>query len=221
MSDTADSKKPDEIPESENLSIAPSARLPATISPETLKGFLAVSESLHHYMEQNSSFFEAVSKASAVHDSIFEKINLSASLEVSKFLDAQIRSLELNKVFQSPALELANTVNLSIGRLFEATDVMRVNELLKQVTLPPRIWDEQLQAIAKVVGEFPRYDLALQSHLAEISKLSVISQATVSRLAWENIGNALDVQAPIIPCSKSYLTLSPLKRLESKPFLGP
>ncbi len=197
MNDKAHSKKPDEIPEPENLSVAPSARLPATIPPETLKRFLAVSESLQRYMEQNSRIFKEVIKTSAVHDSILEKINLSASLEASKILDAQIRSLELNKVFQSPALELANTVNLSIGRLFEATDVIRVNELLKQVALPPRIWEEQLQAIAKVVGEFPRYDLALQSHLAEISKLSVLSQATVSRLVWENIGNALDVQSPI------------------------
>jgi hypothetical protein len=197
MSETTDSRRPEETPESEEFPITPSARPPVSIPPETLKGFLAVSESLQRYMEQNNRIFEQVIKASAVHASIFEKINLSTSLEVSRILDAQIRSFELSRVLQSPVLELANTVNLSIGRLFEAADTIRVNELLKQVVLPSSIWEEQLQAIEKVAGELRRYDLALQSHLAEISKFSILSQAAVSRLAWENIGNALDLQASI------------------------
>jgi len=197
MSDIIDPQKPDETPESENRSVKPSAYLPAKIPPETLKGLLAVSKSLQRYTEQNSRIFEEVIRASAIHTAIFKKMNLAASLDASKILDTQIRLLELDKVFQSPALELANAVNLSIGHLFEATDLMRVNELLKQVAFPPRIWDEQLQVIAKIAGEIPRYDLVLQSHLAEISKLSVLSQVAVSRLVWESLGDALDVQVPI------------------------
>jgi len=198
MSDTAN-KKSEETPESENLPVISSVHLPASIPPETLKipGFLAVSESLQRYVEQNSRFFDEVIRASAIHNALFERMELSASLEVSKILDAQIRSFELNKVFQSPVLELADTANLSIGHLFEATDIIRVNELIRQVVLPPSIWEEQLRAIEKISGEFPRYDLAWQTHLVEISKLSVLSQGIVSRLPWENIGNALDLQAPI------------------------
>jgi hypothetical protein len=86
---------------------------------------------------------------------------------------------------------------LSIGRAIEAIDLIQVNELLKHVVLPPKIWEEQLLVIERVLGEFPRFDLALESHLAEISKLSVLSQAAISRLPWENIGNALDLQAPL------------------------
>lgn len=195
MNDATDSQKPDETPELKNHSVESSAHLPATIPPETLKGILETSEALQRYTEQNSRVFDELLKASKIHIAIFEEANFAASLEVSKILDLQIRLLEPTKVFQSPAFELASAVNLSIGQLFKESE--RVNELFKQITLPPGIWEKQLSAIAKIAGGIPRYDLALQVHLAEISKLSVLSQTTVSQLAWKNIGDALDVQAPI------------------------
>ena len=74
---------------------------------------------------------------------------------------------------------------------------MRGSELLKQLEIHPKIWEEQLQAIMKIAGEMPRYDLVVQSHLAEILKLSVLSQTSISRLAWESLGDVLNVQAPV------------------------
>lgn len=197
MNDKTDSQKPDENPKSKNRSVRPLTCLPATIPPESLMGLLTVSESLKHYTEQNSKIFEEIIRASAIHTAIFENINLAASLEASKILNTQIRLLELDKVFQSPALELANAVNLSVGHLLMVTDLMRGNELLKQFAIPPRIWEEQLQAITKIAGEIPHYDLAVKSHLAEILKLSVLSQTSVSRLAWESLGDVLNVQAAV------------------------
>jgi len=195
MKDTDNSKKP-KGSSKKSLRNPPTASK-VTIPPKTLKGFLAVSESLQRYIEKNNQILEQIIKASGAFDSIIDKMNLSASMQVSKILNTQIKFSELNRGFRSPALELVNSVNLSIGRLFESTDTVSINKLLGQDVLQSNAWRKQLEALHTVTEGSRSYSLALQSHLADISKFSVLSQASVSQFPWEQIGSALGVQPAI------------------------
>lgn len=193
MSDTASSKKPYEISKSDSSTITRSTRLSSVILPAGMQGFLAMSESLQRQWDRNYRIFSDALRLSAAQGSILEKANLRVALEASQILDAEIRSFELGKIIQSIALDQANTVNLAIGRLLNETGLSRAIGLYEQAAQFSIAWEKQLQDIGKEIGIYPRYDLALQSHLAEMAKLTILSQAAVSRMAWENIGNAINI----------------------------
>ena len=177
----------------------PSTLPKAVIPPEALKGFIELSASIQPYLEQNRQIIEQFAREAAFQKSIIEKLNLNlvAPIEVRRLLDEQIKYLDLHKAFQSPALELANTVNVSIARLLAETSIPAINDLLKQIAFPSDAWRERLRALDEAAAAFAHHHLALQSHLADIARYSVLSQASLSRLPWDEIGNALDVQAPI------------------------
>lgn len=185
-------------------------------SQETLKGILALSDSLRLYTEQSRSTLDQAIKASALSSSVLKGIKLSTLPEVSKILASQSNLTAFERIKPSPIFEQVNSTNLSISKLLKAVDSSNISKLIQQVAVQPTAWKQQFQAIDTIEGSFHRYDLVLQSHLADISKFSALSQISLSHLALEGVvGNALKVepstqgvlQKTFIDFAKSYSKL--------------
>lgn len=167
-------------------------------SQEALKGILALSDSLKVYIEQNKSVLDQVIKASALSSSVVNDVKLSVLPEASKILANQSRLDVIEKIKSSPIFEQANVANLSISKLLREVGSSNISKLIQQETFQSATWKNKFQAIDKIAGGLQRYDLVLQSHLAEISKFSALSQISLSHLALESaVGNALKLEPPI------------------------
>jgi hypothetical protein len=166
---------------------------------EDLKGIFALSESIMNYTEQNRSVLDQALKASSLNRSILENVNLSALSEFSKVINSQniFASAQKFELKKSSILDRINTTNLLIAKLVEAVDSSSISALLKNTNLPSHTWNKQFQSIAAISESLPRYDVVLQSHLAEISKFSALSQISLSRLSLESLGNALEVNPSV------------------------
>jgi len=163
------------------------ATLP-TIPPEALKDLLAVSDSIQRYAEQNQRVVEQLAKASA----LYEPMNLRL-IDVSKIIDTQRRLIDFNKIIPSPAFDLASTVNQSVERLL-AADMARINEIFIQTAFQSNIWREQQQVLDRMAESLRQCDVIWRSHFLDISKFAILSQTSLSRISWGQIGNALDIQ---------------------------
>ncbi len=167
-------------------------------SQEAFKGISALSDSLQLYTEQNRSIIDQVIKASALRSSVLGDIKLSSLSEVSKIFASQSNLSGFEKMKFSLISEQVNAANLSISKLLKAVDSSSISKLMQQSTLQSVAWKQQFKAIDEIAGGSHRYDLVLQSHLAGISKVSALSQISLSHLALEGIvGNYLRVNASI------------------------
>ncbi|ARV57399.1 hypothetical protein BZZ01_01035 [Nostocales cyanobacterium HT-58-2] len=122
---------------------------------------------------------------------------MSALPEVSKILDSKVRLTAFEKLKHSSIFDQVNATNLSITKLLEAVDASNINKLIQQATVKTDSWQQQFRAIDAISGSLHRYDLVLQSHLADISKFSTLSQISLARLSLEGVGNALKVNPSI------------------------
>ncbi len=167
-------------------------------SQESFKGILAMSDKLRLYTEQNRSIFDRAIKVSALSSSVIEKMRLSSLPENSKILASLSNLTAFEKIKQSPTFEQVNAANLSISKLLKAVDSSKISKLMQQGTLQSAAWQQQFKAIDAIPGSLHRYDLVLQSHLADISKFSALSQISLSHLALEGfLGNALRIETSI------------------------
>ena len=167
-------------------------------SQEALKGISALSDSLKIYAEQSNSIVDQVIKANALRSSILEDMKLSTLPEASRILASQSSLSALKRIKLSPIFEQVNAANLSISKLLREVDSSNISKLIQQPTLQAAAWKKQFQEIDKIVGVSKRYDLVLQSHLAEVSKFSALSQISLSHLPLEGVvGNALKAESSI------------------------
>jgi hypothetical protein len=167
-------------------------------SREALKGISALSDSLKIYAEQNKSIVDQVIKASTLRSSMLEGMKLSALPEASRIIASQSNLNAYERIKLSPIFGQVNAANLSISKLLREVDSSNISKLIQQTTLQSPAWKKQFQAIDKIAGVSQRYDLVIQSHLAEVSKFSALSQISLSHLALEGVvGNALKVELSI------------------------
>lgn len=186
------------------------------ISQEAFKGISALSDSLRLYTDQNRSIIDQAIKASALSSSVLEDIKLTSLSEISKIFASQSNLSGFEKMKTSPIFEQVNAANLSISKLLKAVDSSNISKLMQQNTLQSVAWKLQFKAIDAIAGSFHRYDLVLQSHLADISKFSALSQISLSHLSLEgSVGNSLRVNTSVqdilqntfIDFAKSYSNL--------------
>jgi hypothetical protein len=167
-------------------------------SQESFKGILDLSEQLRLYTEQNRSIFDQAIKASALSSSVIENLRRFSLPENSKIIASLSNLTALEKIKPSPTFEQVNAANLSISKLLKAVDSSKISKLMQQGTLPSAAWKQQFKEIDTIPGSLHRYDLVLQSHLADISKFSALSQISLSHLALEGfLGNALRIETSI------------------------
>jgi hypothetical protein len=163
------------------------AKLP-TLSSEARRNLLGLSDAIQCYVKQNQQVLEQFAKTA----SVYESMNLRVIPEVLKIIETQRRLVDFNKILFSPAFELATAVNQSIERLL-VTDTARINEILKQSAFQSQIWREQQQALVSITESLHQYCVVWHSHFVDISKFAILSQTALSRISWEQIGNALDI----------------------------
>jgi len=167
-------------------------------SQESFKGILDLSEQLRLYTEQNRSIFDQAIKTSALSSSVIENLRRFSLPENSKIIASLSNLTALEKIKPSPTFEQVNAANLSISKLLKAVDSSKISKLMQQGTLPSAGWKQQFKEIDTIPGSLHRYDLVLQSHLADISKFSALSQISLSHLALEGfLGNALRIETSI------------------------
>jgi hypothetical protein len=130
-----------------------------------------------------------------------------------KAIDPQAYLPDPSRFAVSTALEKLSASNLSFVELFDSASVTA--NLVSQPSLS-RAWQEQVDSVARFTTESSRiYEKALQSHVAQVSKLSVLAQASLNRIAWEQIGDSLQttrslreaIQASVLNFSESYSAL--------------
>jgi hypothetical protein len=107
--------------------------------------------------------------------------------------DTQYRLANFNKMLSSPVLEFASTVNQSIERLL-AADTARISEIFKHTDFQSKIWQEQQQTIDRMAVSLRQHDLVWHSHFVDVSRFAILSQTALSRIPWEQLGNALGIQ---------------------------
>lgn len=168
-------------------------------SQEALKGISALSDSLKAYTEQNQSIVDQVVKANALGSSMLGSVQLSALPEAFRILASQSKLNASEKIKLSSIFEQMNdAANLSISKLLREVDSSNISRLIQQSPFQSPEWKKQFQAVDKITGISQRYDLVLQSHLAEVSKFSALSQISLSHLALEGVlGNALKVELSV------------------------
>jgi hypothetical protein len=164
--------------------------LSTTISPEFIRSILATSNSIQRIVEQNRKISEHLAKVNIVPAAE----HLSSMSEISRIIEAQTRFLDFNKkVALSPAFEQAISASQSIQRLL-AIETPRINEIFAKIAHQSILWNEQRLALTKIAEPLQENDALWQSHFLDISKFALLSQTSLSRISWEQVGNALELQ---------------------------
>lgn len=149
------------------------AKVPGFFPPESLKSLLATSSMIQKIVEQNEKFFR----------------------QFSTTIAAQEKLMSFGNQFRLPlALEETSAVNKSIERLL-SLETSQISKMFEKVAYQSDVWKEQQLALAKMVEGVQINDKVWQSHFLEISKFAVLSQTSLAKIQWEQIGNALDLHA--------------------------
>ncbi len=153
---------------------------------ESLKNLLATSEAMQQISEQNERFFRQYSKAIEAH-TIFLKFS--------------------NQFKLPPLFEETSAVSKAIEQML-LLEKSQISKMFEQVSYQPETWNKQQLAFAKM-AEFLQPDKVWQSHLLEISKFAVLSQASLAKIQWEQVGNALEIHTKTKNAiKKSFLNFS-------------
>ncbi len=142
----------------------------------------------------------------SLYQSLVDSVILSALPEVSRIIDSQTRLAASENLKQLAIIEQINSTKSSIAKLISSVDNSSINKLLQQSALQSHSWKQRFKATDAISGLLPRYDLALQAHLAEISKFSAFSQIYLSRLPIDIIGNALAASSSVQNTLQNSLT---------------
>lgn len=162
------------------------------ILPESLNNFMALSESLTHYIEQNQRVFGQLAEMTG----IYRSIDTHLLSEAVKIASTQIRLIDYSKILSSPVLEIASSINQSLERLL-AVDAKQISEMLVQTTTLSNVWKEQLRQLDGIAENLRRYDLIWRSHVIDVSRFSILSETLMSRISWEYVGDILAIQDTI------------------------
>jgi len=185
-----DEKKEDEVIKDTDLSQSPSVQ----VSQSAASSFGLVADALRDFREQNATILAEIARTGTANIALAKSIADSAAVaaDFSRIIDAQINLLpDLSKVIRSPAYETLLSANFAISNLFDTTDA--IAKSIVQLSSVPEMWQSQLQSVNLALEAIQIPKAFLDSHIARISQLSVLAQASLYQLPWERIGDAIQV----------------------------
>ena len=160
-------------------------------SQDSISNFRIVAGALKSFEKQNASVWAEIARASVNHMALAEAVANSAMLiDFSKVIDLRMSLFpDFSEVLRSPAYDALSSANLAIGNLFDTTDV--IAKLVDQLPSTSEMWQGQLQLVNAALEAIQPSKILLDTYFAQISQLSVLAQATLHQLPWEQIGGAL------------------------------
>lgn len=132
-----------------------------------------------------------------------------AALQVDKSWIAQLQKTvsQLSIGMDSPAVELAKSANLSISHMIGR--VQLPDDAIRQATRMSQSWREEINRMQKMANSISISEAAVRSHLADISRLTILAQGSLSVIPHAEIGEALNLTTGIRnTLSKSFLDFS-------------
>lgn len=153
---------------------------------DTYKSLVKIIEK---YRLQNMTLASQLTKAmSQAFDASAIKAIASLKFDFPKITGLQTTLLDLSKQMSSPVVELTRLANISISRMLET--VSPLNEVARQINSISQGWGKQLQLIHNSITAS---QIALYPHLARISEVTILAQASLSRFPWGEVGNTLKI----------------------------
>ena len=129
-----------------------------------------------------------------------------ASLKVDTSWISQVQATipKLSIALDSPAVKLARLANISISRMLGTTKLP--DDFTKQMVSVSESWKQQIKQIQSLADSISAAEATLRSHLAGISKLTILAQGSLSVVPYGEIGKALKVAEGLRgSLSKSFL----------------
>ena len=109
------------------------------------------------------------------------------------------------------ALKLMHSFDLSITQLSQALDISFTRQLVESTSVISSAWRTHLEPLKMIHDDIQRHHRAMQTHLAGVARLSIISQDALLGFPWERMGNAVGVNQQM----RSALNTQSLQMAES------
>lgn len=174
-----------------------------------LERYKAIAKAAEVYRNKYMTLSENLAK-SLIQASKATFMKEAASLKVDTAWVSEFQSniSMLSKAVNSPAVELARAANVSISRMVVET-VRPMRELADQISTISEAWKEKLQPTHALMNSIAAPETALRAHLANISKVTILAQGSLSRFPFEEVGKALRIGSRLRETlSKGFLNFS-------------
>ncbi len=152
-------------------------------------GFEAVADMLDQYSKRNAALMADIVGATGIHNKLG---NIADSLAftsgLSEIIEAQ-RLSSINTLAYSPAYEILDSANFSIGGLFDSSNA--IVEAFANISSISESWQSRFASINLAVEAVQPFKFVIDSHLAQISELSILTQSSLAHLHWDQIGSDL------------------------------
>jgi hypothetical protein len=155
------------------------------------QGFEAVTDMLDQYSRQNAALMADIVGATGIHNELGKIVDsLAFASSLSEIIDAQKLS-SISALAFSPAYEILDSANFSIGGLFDSSNA--IVEAFANISSISESWQSQFASINLSLEAIQPSKFVIDSHLAQISELSILTQSSLAHLNWDQIGNALQL----------------------------
>jgi len=137
--------------------------LEVAVSQRSISGFRLITDALQQFKEHNKSLMAEITMVST--DTLTRSIthSLAVNADFSKLINAQAIFPDISKAIRPPAYEALYSANLSIGKLFDSTNV--IAKSFAQLSSVSKIWQSQLRSVSSVLGKVQYPKIVLDSHL--------------------------------------------------------
>jgi hypothetical protein len=159
------------------------------------RGLEAVADMLDQYNKQNAALMTNIVGATGVHNKLGRIVD---SLALASGLAELIVAQELSSISKSaylPAYEILDSANFSICKLYSSSNA--IVEAFKSIPSISESWQSQFASINLALEIAQPSKFVVESHLAQISELSILTQSSLSHLNWERLGNTLQLTTNI------------------------
>lgn len=187
--------------EKEQKLVTSRSMIPMVFPPGSLNRLLATSSAIQRLFAEN--------------DQVFRRF--------SSIIEAQAKLSDFGKLPIFPvAFQEMDSVSKSIERLL-SLETSQINKIFESAVYQSEEWKKQQFAIPKIANVLQQNDAIWQSHFLEISKFAALSQASLARIPWDQVGRVIELsskmQSTIIKSfgnfSAAYFKL--FDKLESEP----
>jgi hypothetical protein len=179
----------------ENVGLAEALKI--AISQSSISSFSYVADALHQFRELNNSLMTEITNVFAVQEKLNQNISrsLAVNADFSKLIETQNIVQDISAAISSPIQEALYSANLSIGNLFDNTN--GIAKSLDYLSPISEIWQSQLKPMESVFGTVQSSKIVLDSYLSRMSEMSVLAQASVQQLPWDQIGSSLEIETSV------------------------
>ena len=159
-------------------------------------GIRVMADILSQYSKQNATLIANLVESTSIYSELGSIANSATFASVlSEAIDTQ-KLLDINAMVYSPVNEILNSVNFSIRELFSSSDV--IAEAIASLPSISESWQKQISSMALALDVIKPPKFVVESHLARISELSVLTQSSLAHLNWDHIGDSLQLLTPNI-----------------------